>query len=145
MAGMANITAALDRYWMAPAPAERLATVRVLVGSFAFVYLIVRAPVLADFGAIAHSRFEPVGVVRLLSAPLPSAAVWMAWGACVLLAAAFAVAARFRLAGPLFAALLLWVTSYRNSWGMVFHTDPSASWVMPATSWQVFTPSAWMN
>ena len=26
-------------------------------------------------------------------------------------------------AGRLFALLLLWVTSYRNSWGMIFHTD----------------------
>lgn len=114
---------ALDRYWMAPAPPERLATVRALVGAYALVYLVVRAPVLADFSALAPGRFEPVGVVRVLSAPLPAAAVWALWGASVVLAAAFAVGARFRLTGPLCAALLLWVTSYRNSWGMLFHTD----------------------
>lgn len=114
---------ALDRYWMAPAPPERLATVRVLVGAYALVYLVARAPVLADFSAFAPARFEPVGVVRALSVPLPAAAVWALWGASVVLAAAFAVGARFRLTGPLLAALLLWVTSYRNSWGMLFHTD----------------------
>src|SRR5260221_7851711 len=30
---------------------------------------------------------------------------------------------RFAVTGPLFALLMLWVTSYRNSWGMIFHTD----------------------
>lgn len=108
---------------MAPAPAERLATVRVLVGAFALVYLLVRLPVLADFSRLAPSRFEPVGVVRVLAGPLPTALVWALWAACVLAAAAFAAGLRHRLSGPLFAALLLWVTSYRNSWGMIFHTE----------------------
>ena len=29
--------------------------------------------------------------------------------------------------------------------GMVFQTEPGASCVMPTTSWQVLTPSGWMN
>ena len=29
--------------------------------------------------------------------------------------------------------------------GMVFHTEPGASCVMPTTSWQVLAPSGWMN
>ena len=36
----------------------------------------------------------------------------------------------------------------RRSWtwhGMVFHTEPGASCVMPTTSWQVRAPSGWMN
>jgi hypothetical protein len=114
---------ALDRYWMAPAPPERLATVRVLVGAYAFVYLVVRAPVMADFSALAPSRFEPVGVARILAGPLPAAVVWSLWGASVLLAAAFALGVRYRVVGPAFAAVLLWVATYRTSWGMLFHTD----------------------
>jgi hypothetical protein len=29
----------------------------------------------------------------------------------------------YRIMGPVFALLLLWVTSYRSSWGMKFHTE----------------------
>jgi len=120
---VASIVRALDRAWMAPAPAERLATVRVLVGAYAFVYLIARVPVLADFSRFSPSRFEPVAVVKVLSGPLPAALVWALWAACVVAAAAFALGWRHRWTGPLFAALFLWVTSYRNSWGMIFHTE----------------------
>jgi hypothetical protein len=35
----------------------------------------------------------------------------------------FVLGWRFRIVGPLFAALLLWTLSYRNSWGMIFHTE----------------------
>lgn len=120
---MGNPLAALDRFWRAPAPAERLATVRILTGSFACLYLLGRAPVLADFSAFDAARFEPVGPVSLLSAPLPGAAVWALWALCSLLGLAFSAGYRFALSGPAFAALFLWVTSYRNSWGMIFHTE----------------------
>jgi hypothetical protein len=36
---------------------------------------------------------------------------------------AFVAGWRYRLSGPLFAVLLLWVTTYRNSFGQVFHTE----------------------
>jgi hypothetical protein len=36
---------------------------------------------------------------------------------------AFAVGAKARLTGPLFAATFLLVATYRSSWGQIFHTD----------------------
>jgi hypothetical protein len=120
---MANPLAALDRFWLAPAPAERLATVRLLTGAFACVYLVARLPVLADFAGFDAARFEPVGPVSVLSAPLPGALVWVLWALCLGLGLAFTAGWRFVLSGPAFAALFLWVTSYRNSWGMTFHTE----------------------
>ena len=36
---------------------------------------------------------------------------------------AFTAGWRFRVSGPAFAVLLLWVTSYQNSWGQIFHTE----------------------
>jgi len=78
---------------------------------------------MASFADFAASGFEPVGVVRVLSAPLPASVAWLLWAASVLCAAATALGWRHRVTGPLFAFLLLWVTSYRTSWGMVFHTD----------------------
>lgn len=115
--------AGFDRWFWAPAPAERLATVRVLTGAFAIVYLLVRWHVMVDFSRLHATRFEPIGVTRVLDAPLPAALVWLLWAACVGLGLAFTLGWRFRATGPAFALLLLWVTTYRNSWGMIFHND----------------------
>jgi hypothetical protein len=114
---------ALDRFWLAPAAARRLATLRVLTGAFSVVYLLVRAPVMVSFGALDARQFEPVGICRLLSGPQPAALTSLLWLACVLAGAAFTIGARFRISGPTFGLLFLWVTSYRNSWGMIFHND----------------------
>ncbi|MGD8863873.1 MAG: hypothetical protein PVI30_27915, partial [Myxococcales bacterium] len=114
---------ALDRYWFAPAPAARLSALRLLIGAFCFFYLIARGHVMADFSGMDPARFEPVGTAVLLPGPLPPALEWTQFGACLLLSVAFALGLRHRITGPAFALLFLWVTSYRNSWGMIFHTD----------------------
>ncbi|WP_437929859.1 HTTM domain-containing protein [Sorangium sp. So ce291] len=113
----------LERAFFAEAPAERLAIVRLLVGGFALVYLCVRAVHLQRVGHLPPESFRPVGVISVLSAPLPLWAVRGLLGAAIAAGAAFVAGYRFRVAGPLFGALLLWVLSYRNSWGMVFHTE----------------------
>ncbi|WP_437736120.1 HTTM domain-containing protein [Sorangium sp. So ce1335] len=112
-----------DRAFFAEAPAERLAIVRLLVGGFALVYLCVRAVHLQRVGHLPPDGFRPVGVVSVLSAPLPLWAVRGLIGAAIAAGAAFVAGFKFRVAGPLFGALLLWVLTYRNSWGMVFHTE----------------------
>lgn len=113
----------LDAFWLAGAPRERLATVRVLTGAFAVVYLVARANVLADFRGFGAHRFEPVGLARVLSAPVAPGVVFGLYLATLALGVAFMLGARFRVTGPLFALSFLALTSYRNSWGMVFHTD----------------------
>ena len=112
----------LDSQFFAPAPAERLATVRVLTGAFAVIYLIARANVLGDF-RMQPGRFVGVGLARVLSGPVPAWLQLVLFGLCVVSGVLFTLGVRYRVAGPVFALLLLWVTSYRNSWGMVFHTD----------------------
>ena len=114
---------ALDVWLRAPGPATRLAALRILVGACATVYLAVRLVHLISFVEFPARSFDPVGVVALLSAPLPG---WLVIGLVLLslpLAVAFTLGWRFAATGPLFAANLLWVLSYRNSWGMIFHTD----------------------
>jgi Vitamin K-dependent gamma-carboxylase len=113
----------IDQHFRAPAPAERLAALRVLVGSFALVYLAARGVHLASVTGLAAVQFRPVGVVRVLSSPLPALAVQALVVAAIAAGIAYVIGLRFRVTGPLFAALLLWVTSYRNSWGMIFHTE----------------------
>lgn len=109
--------------WFAPAPAERLAALRILVGGFALVYLIVQAPLwLGDVG-FARRDFHPLGVVRLLDEPLARGERVALWAAALALAVPFTLGLAYRIVAPLFAATLLAALSYRNAWGMPFHTE----------------------
>jgi len=119
-----HLLRSLERAYLAPAPAERLAALRLLVGAFAWIYLVTRLPHLASFGHLDPAGFRPIGVVDLLTdAPLSDPLALALVLAAALLGAAFVAGWRFVVSGPLFALLLLWVTTYRNSWGMVFHTE----------------------
>jgi hypothetical protein len=112
-----------ERYWFASAPATRLATLRILLGSFALFYLVFGFGVLTDVDRFGALHFVPVGVVRVLSHPLPHGVTVSITLCAVGLAVAFVLGFRYRVVGPSFALCLLWVTSYRNSWGMLFHTE----------------------
>jgi hypothetical protein len=113
----------LSAWWFAPAPAERLAALRILIGGFALAYLLVRLPELAGVSRYDADQFHPYGIVRVLSAPLPpSVVVAIAAATCVLLAL-FVLGAFYRVVAPLAAIALLWTITYRNCWGMPFHTE----------------------
>jgi hypothetical protein len=118
-----SLLARLDRYWYAPMPATRLAVLRVLVGAYALVYLLIRCVSLASVAHFAASEFEPVGPVRLLSSPLSPLTVQLTVALACLLGVAFVLGVRYRVSGPLFGLSFLWLTSYRSSWGMIFHTE----------------------
>ncbi len=120
---LAHGFAAADRWWRADAPATRLAAVRLLVGGFAVVYLAARLVHLFSFVEFPAEQFAPVGVINILAAPLPPWLVVALASACLPLAVAFTLGWRYAITGPAFAAVLLWVLSYRNSWGMIFHTE----------------------
>ncbi len=113
----------LSRWWFAPAPATRLAALRILIGAYALVYVVGRFGELVAVSRYGASHFHPLGVVRVLDTPLPpSVAIAIAAATCVLLAA-FVAGWQFRITGPLAAAALLWTITYRNVWGMPFHTE----------------------
>jgi hypothetical protein len=111
------------RAWGLPAPPERLATLRILVGGFALAYLLLRGRHIAAYGDFPDSQFDPVGVLRLLSGPLSATTVDVVVVATIVAGVAFTAGFRYRMSGPAFALLLLFVTTYRNSWGQVFHTE----------------------
>jgi hypothetical protein len=118
-----NALRAIDRYWFVPAPPARLALLRILIGSFALAYLVFGFGVLTDVDRFGASHFVPVGVVKVLAGPLPHGVTVLLAAACIGLAIPFVLGFRYRLVAPLFSLGFLWVTSYRNSWGMIFHTE----------------------
>ncbi|MFV1991863.1 MAG: HTTM domain-containing protein [Acidimicrobiales bacterium] len=114
----------MNSIWFSPAPARHLAYLRISAGGFALGYLLVRAPHLRSFGSYAPERFEPVGVVgTLLGQPLGQTSVDLILAVTIALGVCFVAGIKFRLLAPLFAFGLLWVTSYRNSFGTVLHTE----------------------
>ncbi len=124
MSTLAAIGRGVDRYWLAPAPAKRLAMVRILVGTYALVYLFSRVGHLLSYAHFNKAGFRPVGIVAMvLDRPLTPLAVQLITIATLLCAVPFVIGWRYRIFGPLFAALLLWTLTYRHSWGMVWHTE----------------------
>ncbi len=123
MTPLARIASALDGFFYAPATATRLAYLRVLVGAYSLAYLTVWSPSFVSVTRHAPDDFRPVGALSWLSEPIPPS-LYLGLFALTLLAGVLATAGlRYRWVGPLYAALVLFVTTYRSSWGMLFHTD----------------------
>lgn len=115
--------AALEAFWFVEGSATRLAAFRIVVGVATLAYFGPRFDYFSEIASASPDLFEPVGLVRLLSAPVP-VSLFRVIMACMLIAnVAFIVGWRFGRTGPLFAGLLLWVLCYRNSWSMIYHYD----------------------
>jgi hypothetical protein len=118
-----GLAAGIARWWLAPAPAERLAALRIAIGLFALGWVAGRFGELMAVARLPAANFHPIGVVRLAGGPLPPAAATAIAAATVVLLALLVAGVGYRIVAPLAAAALLWTLSYRNSWGMVFHTE----------------------
>lgn len=123
MSAAGTLLGRLDRFWMPSAPATRLATLRILVGLYGTIYLIVRAPHLLSYALDDVDRFQPVGVVALAPAPTLPVVYQLLVVATLALSVPFLLGYRYRITAPLYAGLLLWVLTYTNSWGKILHTD----------------------
>jgi hypothetical protein len=115
--------AAADRWLLAPAPPERLAVLRVLVGGYAVVVLLVRPGALWSTGSLPPAQWAPVGPLWWLASPPSPGVARLLLVATLLAGVAFVAGWRWRLIGPLFAVLFLAATTYRVSWGQVLHVD----------------------
>jgi hypothetical protein len=119
---MTRFVRLLDAFWFAPAPAARLAVLRILIGAFAFVLVADHYSAWVEISRTSPSLFEPVGVAVVLDRPLPPEVFQGLLLACLAANGAFVLGWRHRGTGPVFAALLLGVLCYRNSWSMIYHS-----------------------
>ena len=118
---------AFHRYWLSEPPLERLAALRIIIGLFAVIYVLARTAHFIGYAYFPARNFAPVGVVSLLDSPTPAWVHLTIYGACLLCGALFVCGAHYRISAPIFALSFLWLTTYRSSWGMIFHQDNLAA------------------
>ncbi|MEE9385869.1 MAG: hypothetical protein V3V08_20860 [Nannocystaceae bacterium] len=116
-------TAAVQRWWWSPFPAERIAALRLITGLFAWVYVVVRSPSLLSATDFSRQRFEPIGPLGWLDAPPPDFAVYALLTTCIASGPLLILGWRHHVSGPIFAFAFMCCATYRSSWGMVFHTE----------------------
>jgi Vitamin K-dependent gamma-carboxylase len=120
---MTRLLRALERFWFPAAPAARLATLRILVGAFSLWLVATESSVWVRAGRTTSELFQPVGVVAVLSHPLPPAVNEALIIATLVASVLFMLGWHYRVTGPVFAALLWWVLTYRQSWSMIYHSE----------------------
>lgn len=112
-----------DSWLLRPAPAERLAALRILIGAFVWVYVVANVGEFARLANQPTSPFEPVGVMHLWATPLSAPLVWGLYAALVVFGAGFIGGLWFRYTGIVYAILVLIWASYHSSWGQMLHFE----------------------
>lgn len=113
----------LERWLFTPAPAERLAALRILFGLYGVIWSVARLPAHLGHADQVATRWEPIGFLAPFGDPLPSPVVVALAIGTPLLGLAYAAGWRFWASGPAFAVALLALTTLDSSWGMIFHTE----------------------
>ncbi|MEM7093300.1 MAG: HTTM domain-containing protein [Actinomycetota bacterium] len=123
MSGRAQPLMRVDEWLQAPAPAERLAGLRIAIGGFVTLYLAANVREFARLDNRPVVEFEPIGFARLLDQPIPAPALWIGFAGLMVLGIAFTLGVAYRAVGPAFALGVLAWTSYHSSWGQLLHFE----------------------
>ncbi len=118
---MRRIVKTLENWWFSPIVPERLAILRIFIGSFSLWYLVTRFDMLQSIAKSSASMYEPVGLARFLQNPMASELFNVLLIITISLNVAYVIGWKFRWTGPAFGLLLLFMMSYRNSWSMIYH------------------------
>ena len=102
---------------------QRLAMLRILVFSYAAGWTVVRAPHLLDTIDLASRRFGGIGPLWWLDDPAPDLLVVTVVVLTPVACGAAALGWRYRYTSLAGVVGFLFCTTYRNSWGQVFHTE----------------------
>jgi hypothetical protein len=112
-----------DAWLFAPAPAERLAVFRLLAGSFAVAYLLVRLPAFLALADAPARSFQPVGLLSPRAGRGAATTVRALVLGTIALGVSFTAGLWFRVVGPAFGVALLLLCTYRSSWGQLLHFE----------------------
>lgn len=115
-------TRVVDQLRPAAQPA-RPAVIRIGVGLFSAVHQFRRRRAMQSLHRQDPARFHPTGVVKVLKRPLPAKTADRLFDVAQLTNALTTLGVFHRVTGPLNAVLQWWTISYRNSWGMIYHSQ----------------------
>jgi len=118
---MNAIVERLRGFWFEPAPAARLAMLRILVGAFVVGYLIPQQDNLLDVAQSDRQLYAPVGVV--FHGPVGVELFQWLMRGTIVAAVCLTLGLWHRFTGPVCAALALWLFCYRHSWNKLYHSD----------------------
>ena len=118
---MKTLLQRLDNYWFSPMLPARLAFLRIATGGIALWYLLTRYDMLLRVVQSDHALFDPVGAAAWLSQPLSFGVFQVILWLTVGLNVGYILGWKYRITGPLFALIFLFIMSYRNSWSMLYH------------------------
>ncbi|WP_116995574.1 hypothetical protein [Desertimonas flava] len=111
----------IDRL-VAPAPAGRLAAVRVLTIAYALVWIVVRTPFWRDLAALPRAQWKPVAFAEAVGPLGPGAVTVIA--VATFAAGTVAITGRgWRFSAPVLAVGFLVLTTLGASWGAILHTE----------------------
>jgi hypothetical protein len=102
---------------------QKLALTKTLVVAFALAYVLARFPYFADVSALTFRDLRKVGVVSLVNDILPPVATWGIAILTVISGLAFLRGHVVRTSGVIFFVTLLWITTYRSSFGKILHSE----------------------
>jgi predicted DCC family thiol-disulfide oxidoreductase YuxK len=111
----------LHDFWFEAAPPARLAMLRILLGLYAIWYVGTEQDDLVKVVQTDPRLWAPVGII--FGGPPPLELFhWIARGT-LLGAVFFTFGLWYRITGPVFSVMLLWLLCFRNSWSMIYHSD----------------------
>jgi hypothetical protein len=102
---------------------RRLAALRIAICGYATVWTAVRSSHLIDTTDFEARRLDPVGPLAWIDQPLPASLVVIAVILTPVVGLAATLGWKYRATAPLLALGFLFLTTYRNSWGQIFHTE----------------------
>jgi hypothetical protein len=120
---MKRLAAILDRWWFPAVSPTRLAVIRIFTGLFSVWYISRRGQWLDPFESKSPDLFDHLGLTTLLDGPLMPGTVETLGVLTMVTGVLFVLGLWWRVAGPAFALLLLFTMTYKNSWGMLFHSE----------------------
>jgi|SRR5436190_12409075 len=108
-------------FWFSPAPATRLALLRIILGGSFVGYLVCKQDLFLAVAQTDPQLFAPVGVV--FHGPMGVELFQWLMRATILATICLTLGLWHRFTGPMCAALVLWLMCYRHSWNKLYHSN----------------------
>jgi len=114
----------IDRCLFPELPPLNLAVCRIILGLWVTYYFSAHGFHFIKACTVSpNDLFRPIGVVTLLDQPLSLSAFRILYTVTLVSAAFFLTGFAHRFVAPIFALLHLFLWTYRNSWGFIYHTE----------------------